>query len=58
MSGNREMSEPTDHGSFKAGHWHAKGAIMTSIAVALRGLLVTTIAVATIAFLFQTNLHR
>jgi hypothetical protein len=57
MSGYREMSELMDHGLLKAGHWDAKGAIMTSLAVALRGLLVTTIAVAIVAFLLLTNSH-
>jgi hypothetical protein len=35
----------------------AKGAVMTSLAVALRGLLVTSIAVAIVAFLLLTNSH-
>ena len=35
----------------------AKGAMMTSLAVALRGLLVTTIAVTIVAFLLLTNSH-
>jgi hypothetical protein len=35
----------------------AKGAAMTSLAVALRGLLVTTIAVTIVAFLLLTNSH-
>jgi hypothetical protein len=54
----------TDHGSLRARHyfsfadyWDAKGAVMTSLAVALRGLLVTTIAVAIVAFLLLTNSH-
>jgi hypothetical protein len=54
----------TDHGLLKARHYFsfadyrdAKGAMMTSLAVALRGLLVTTIAVAIVAFLLLTNSH-
>jgi hypothetical protein len=51
-----------DHGLLKhrfssAGYWHANGAVMTSLTVALRGLLVTTIAVAIVAFLLLTNSH-
>jgi hypothetical protein len=51
-----------DHGLLEARHhfadyWDAKGAVMTSLAVALRGLLVTTIAVAIVAFLLLTNSH-
>ena len=53
-----------DHGLLKARHqfsfadnWDAKGAVMTSLAVALRGLLVTIIAVAIVAFLLATNSH-
>jgi hypothetical protein len=41
-------------------YWSAKraeGAMMTSVAVALRGLLVTTTAVATVAYLLLTNSH-
>ena len=40
--------------------WSAKraeGAMMTSVAIALRGLLVTTAAVATVAYLLLTNSH-
>jgi hypothetical protein len=43
-----------------AGHWDAKrigGAVMTSLGIALRGLLVTTTAVAIVAFLLLTNSH-
>lgn len=42
------------------GGWDAKrvrGAVMTSLAIALRGLLVTTTAVATVAYLLLTNSH-
>jgi hypothetical protein len=51
-----------DHGLLKhhssfADYWHANGAVMTSLTVALRGLLVTTIAVAIVAFLLLTNSH-
>jgi hypothetical protein len=51
-----------DHGLLEAryhfaDYWEAKGAVMTSLAVALRGLLVTTIAVAIVAFLLLTNSH-
>jgi hypothetical protein len=41
-------------------HWDAKhvgGVMATSAAIALRGLLVTTIAVATVAYLLLTNSH-
>jgi len=41
-------------------HWSAKrveGAMMTSVALALRGLLVTSTAVATVAYLLLTNSH-
>jgi hypothetical protein len=41
-------------------HWDAKrvgGAVATSVAIALRGLLVTTAAVATAAYLLLTNSH-
>ncbi len=41
-------------------YWDAKhvgGAVATSIAIALRGLLVTTAAVATAAYLLLTNSH-
>ena len=41
-------------------HWDAKrvgGAVATSVAMALRGLLVTTAAVATVAYLLLTNSH-
>jgi len=44
------------HFSF-ADYWDAKGAVMTSLTVALRGLVVTTIAVAIVAFLLLTNSH-
>jgi hypothetical protein len=40
--------------------WDAKrtgGAMMTSVTLALRGLLVTTAAVATVAYLLLTNSH-
>jgi hypothetical protein len=51
----------TDHGLLKARHYFSfadyGGAMMTSLAVALRGLLVTTIAVAIVAFLLLTNSH-
>ena len=33
------------------------GVVMTSVAIALRGLLVTTAAVATVAYLLLTNSH-
>ena len=33
----------------------AEGAMMTSVAIALRGLVVTTTAVATVAYLLLTN---
>jgi hypothetical protein len=54
-----------DHGRFRIRHvspgdWDARrvgGVIMTSFAIALRGLLVTTGAVATIAYLLLTNSH-
>jgi hypothetical protein len=55
-----------DHGRLKIrrhfsfGDWDAKrvgGAMMTCLAIALRGLLVTTTAVATIAYLLLTNSH-
>jgi hypothetical protein len=53
-----------DHGLLKARHrfsfadyWDANGAVMTSLAVALRGLLVTAIAAAIVAFLLLTNSH-
>jgi hypothetical protein len=56
-----------DQGSLKAGHhssladhWDARrigGAVMTSLGIALRGLLVTTTAVAIVAFLLLTNSH-
>jgi ABC-type phosphate/phosphonate transport system permease subunit len=55
-----------DHGWPKIRHhfsfsdWDAKRvrrAMMTSLAVALRGLLVTTTVVATIAYLLLTNSH-
>jgi hypothetical protein len=45
---------------FSFGEWDAKrvrGAMMKSLAIALRGLLVTTTAVATIAYLLLTNSH-
>ena len=41
-------------------YWSAKraeGAMVTSVAIALRGLLVTTTAVATVAYLLLTNSH-
>jgi hypothetical protein len=41
-------------------YWDAKrvgGAVVTSVAIALRGLLVTTTAVAIVAFLLLTNSH-
>jgi hypothetical protein len=41
-------------------HWDAKhegGAVVTSVAMALRGLLVAATAVATIAYLLLTNSH-
>ena len=41
-------------------NWSAKrveGAMMTSVGIALRGLLVTTTAVATVAYLLLTNSH-
>jgi hypothetical protein len=40
--------------------WDAKravGAVMSSLAIALRGLLVTTAAVGTVAYLLLTNSH-
>jgi hypothetical protein len=52
-----------DHGLLKARHQFSladrdvKGAMMTSLAVALRGLLVTIIAVGIVAFLLLTNSH-
>jgi hypothetical protein len=51
-----------DHGLLRhhfsfVNYWDAKGAVMTSLAVALRGLLVTTIAVTIVAFLLLTNSH-
>ncbi len=52
-----------DHGrlkirhNFSFGDWDAKRVVMTSLAIALRGLLVTTTAVATIAYLLLTNSH-
>lgn len=42
------------------GDWDAKrvrSAVKRSVAIALRGLLVTTTAVATIAYLLLTNSH-
>jgi hypothetical protein len=36
---------------------HAGGAMMASVNIALRGLLVVTIAVATVAYLLLTNSH-
>jgi len=51
------MSEPTDNGVLEPKYWHIKGTIMASLAIALRGLLVTTIAVAIVAFLLLTNSH-
>jgi hypothetical protein len=36
---------------------HVGGAVVTSVAIALRGLLVTTAAVATVAYLLLTNSH-
>ena len=44
----------------RSDNWNAKrveGAMLTSVAVALRGLLVTTTAVATVAYLLLTNSH-
>jgi hypothetical protein len=41
-------------------HWDAKsvgGAVMTSLAIVLRGLLVTSAALATVAYLLLTNSH-
>ena len=41
-------------------HWDARcvgGAVATSVAMAVRGLLVTTAAVATVAYLLLTNSH-
>jgi hypothetical protein len=53
-----------DHGRLtrhvSPGDWDARrvgGVIMTSLAIALRGLLVTTGAVAAIAYLLLTNSH-
>jgi hypothetical protein len=54
-----------DHGRLRHhvsfGHyWNAKGAgsvMMTFLGIALRGLLVTTAAVAMIAYLLLTNSH-
>jgi hypothetical protein len=40
--------------------WDAKrvgGAVVTSLAIVLRGLLVTTAALATVAYLLLTNSH-
>jgi hypothetical protein len=40
--------------------WDAKtvgGAVMTSLAIVLRGLLVTSAALATVAYLLLTNSH-
>jgi hypothetical protein len=42
------------------GRWDAKrvgGIVMTSLAIALRGLLVTTAALAIVAYLLLTNSH-
>jgi hypothetical protein len=55
----REANRPapdTSHG----GHWDAKrvgGAVVTTLAVAFRGLLVTTAALAIVAYLLLTNSH-
>jgi hypothetical protein len=48
-----------DHGR-RGDHWDAErmgGVMMTCLAIALRGLLVTTIVVATIAYLLLVNSH-
>jgi hypothetical protein len=53
------LPKATDHSSL-ADHWDAKrigGAVMTSLAIALRGLLVTATTVAIVAFLLLTNSH-
>ncbi len=69
MIGRKSFYQPAaaDDGGPKIGHhvsfgdyWDAKrvrGAMMTSLTIALRGLLVTTTAVATIAYLLLTNSH-
>jgi hypothetical protein len=44
----------------RGGCWNAKrggSAVVTSLAIGLRGLLVTTAAVATVAYLLLTNSH-
>jgi len=44
----------------RSDNWSAKraeGAMMTSVTIALRGLLVTTTVVATVAYLLLTNSH-
>jgi hypothetical protein len=54
--GEPEIAERFSFGD----RWDAKrvgGAVMTSLAMALRGLLVTTTAVAIVAFLLLTNSH-
>ena len=51
---------PTSRHRLSFDDWDARrlgGAMMTSLAIALRGLLVTTSAVATIAYLLLTNSH-
>jgi hypothetical protein len=69
MIGRKSFNQPAaaDHGGPEIGHhvsfsddWDAKrvrGAMMISLTIALRGLLVTTTAVATIAYLLLTNSH-
>jgi hypothetical protein len=43
--------------SREANHKRVGGAVVTSVGIALRGLLVTTTAVATVAYLLLTNSH-
>jgi hypothetical protein len=48
------------HGFLLGNHWNTKragGVLITCLAIALRGLLVTTTAVAIVAYLLLTNSH-
>jgi hypothetical protein len=55
IKANRARSDVPCSGHRNAGH--AGGAVATSVAMVVRGLLVTTTAVATIAYLLLTNSH-